>query len=279
MNLKISYLITCCNETDTLIRLLSKIHIYTPKEDQIVVVWDSVNGKKQTREIIDDFHKHVYENKSRDFLTVKTIPFNDDYAEHKNLVIKLANDMSNDKKADFFFQIDGDELPSDTLIFNIREIIESNKNVELIYVPRINDYKGVTKEHAKQWGWKLSKSEKIYEDIFNINLDEYYKYLKDNNCIESEKWNGIIQSVPVSYRKLLVQWPDYQGRIFKNDFPRIRWERKLHEKIEGHKEYAFLPPDEELAIYHDKTIEKQIQTNLSYNKQFTVEDNMGHKIV
>ena len=77
----------------------------------------------------------------------------------------------------------------------------------------------------------------------------------------------------------MVNWPDFQGRIYKRDTNRIKWDRKLHEKIVGHNEYAFLPADEDLALYHDKTIEKQIQTNLRYNQQFSVEDNMGHKVI
>ena len=60
---------------------------------------------------------------------------------------------------------------------------------------------------------------------------------------------------------------------------RIRWDRKLHEKIIGHTQYAFLPPNEDLSLYHDKTIETQIKTNLRYNEQFTVQDNLGHKII
>ena len=51
---------------------------------------------------------------------------------------------------------------------------------------------------------------------------------------------------------------------------RIRWDRKLHEKIIGHTQYAFFPPNEDLSLYHDKTIETQIKTNLRYNEQFTV---------
>ena len=84
--------------------------------------------------------------------------------------------------------------------------------------------------------------------------------------------------VKIKYKAPLINWCDYQSRIYKNVPDRIKWDRKLHEKIVGHDKYSFLPAEEEYALYHDKTIEKQIQTNLRYNKVFSVEDNMGHKV-
>ena len=85
--------------------------------------------------------------------------------------------------------------------------------------------------------------------------------------------------IKIKYKAVLVNAPDFQGRIFKNDPDRIKWDRKLHEKIIGHNQYSFPTPEEDYAIYHDKTIEKQLETNFRYNKVFTVEDNMGHKVI
>jgi hypothetical protein len=52
----------------------------------------------------------------------------------------------------------------------------------------------------------------------------------------------------------------------------------LHEKVEGVKSYAFLPAEYEYSLFHNKTIDKQIQTNIRYNQQFTDEENQGFKI-
>ncbi len=60
-----------------------------------------------------------------------------------------------------------------------------------------------------------------------------------------------------------VNWPDYQWRIWKNK-PEIKWENKVHEVLKGHKKYASLPPMEDLALYHHKTIERQRQQNKFY---------------
>ncbi len=232
--MKISYLICTHNETDTLSRLLERIINIKHDEDEIIILDDFSNNQK-TKEILESVQCCVLNTK------MYRHELKNDYGFHKNVGIEKCS-------GDWVLQIDGDELPSETLIFNIRDIIETNVNVELIYVPRINDFRGVTQEHAKQWGWKLTEME-----FFRPS---------ENKKVKS----------------LVVQYPDYQGRIFKNDYPRIHWDRKLHEKIVGHNQYAFLPADEDLFLHHDKTILQQQQTNQRYNKEFSVEENMGHAI-
>lgn len=61
-----------------------------------------------------------------------------------------------------------------------------------------------------------------------------------------------------------VNWPDYQWRIWKNK-PEIKWKNKVHEVLEGHKSYAALPTQEELALYHPKDIKRQEKQNNYYN--------------
>ena len=70
-----------------------------------------------------------------------------------------------------------------------------------------------------------------------------------------------------------VNYPDYQARIFRRD-KKIRWTRPLHELIVGCKTYAHLPPQEELSLYHPKTIEKQEKQNMFYNQNFSAEMNV-----
>lgn len=226
-NLKISYLVCCHNETNTLGRLLERLINDRYNDDEIIVL-DDYSDDQKTIQILNKIS-------TRKNVSIIQHHLNNDYGSHKN--------YGNDKcKGDWIFQCDGDELPSETLLFNIRDILASNPNVELIYVPRINDYKGVTPAHAAQWGWRLTPS-------------------------------------PYCKNRPVVNWPDYQGRLYIRMPGRIKWDRKLHEKIEGHKEYSFLPIDEDLALYHDKTMAKQLETNLRYNKDFSVDDNKGHKVV
>ncbi len=60
-----------------------------------------------------------------------------------------------------------------------------------------------------------------------------------------------------------INYPDYQARIFKND-KKIKWIKPVHEIITGAQSYSHLPPQEELSLYHPKTIERQEKQNQLY---------------
>jgi GT2 family glycosyltransferase len=61
-----------------------------------------------------------------------------------------------------------------------------------------------------------------------------------------------------------VNWADWQMRIYKNA-PHIKWVNKVHEVLEGFKIHGMLPVEEEWALYHPKTIERQERQNNYYN--------------
>ena len=61
-----------------------------------------------------------------------------------------------------------------------------------------------------------------------------------------------------------INYPDYQGRIYKNSLD-IKWKNKVHEVLIGYKQYASLPEVPALSINHTKTIEKQEKQNNYYN--------------
>ena len=60
-----------------------------------------------------------------------------------------------------------------------------------------------------------------------------------------------------------VNWPDYQGRIWRNR-QNIRWKNPVHEVLEGYKEHTFLPQEEQFCFYHPKTISRQEKQNEFY---------------
>ena len=217
----ISYLVTCKNTGIELQTLLDRLYQYGNNNECIVL--DDYSDNPTTLKILDDISNN-------NFFKVYKHKLDRNYSEHKNYGKSQC-------KGDYIFQIDDDELPSETLLENLNELIELNKDVELFWIPRINDFKGVNQQNAAQWGWRLTP----YED------------------------------------RLIVNWPDPQGRLFKN-LPHIEWKRRLHEKVEGHKSYVHLPAMYELALHHNKTIEKQIETNVRYNKMFTEEENKGFKV-
>jgi hypothetical protein len=61
-----------------------------------------------------------------------------------------------------------------------------------------------------------------------------------------------------------VNYPDYQGRIYKKSSD-IKWKNKVHEVLIGYKQYTSLPEVSALSINHTKTIEKQEKQNNYYS--------------
>ena len=62
-----------------------------------------------------------------------------------------------------------------------------------------------------------------------------------------------------------VNFPDYQMRIYRNT-PDIKWKNKVHEVLEGFKEYVLLPKESAYSLHHPKSIEKQEKQNEFYEK-------------
>ena len=60
-----------------------------------------------------------------------------------------------------------------------------------------------------------------------------------------------------------VNWPDFQWRIYKNH-PKIKWENKVHEVLEGYSTYSDLLEEEAFCLYHPKDIERQERQNKFY---------------
>lgn len=235
----VSYLVTCSNENETLIRLFTTLKDTLCENDEIITLIDAPHckiGEPSYEAWINiigmyrlPFHSEIIEHS-----------LDNDYGKHKNIGIENCH-------KEYIFSIDGDELPPENLLGeNLHALIEANIDMELFLVSRLNDFRGVTPEIANQWGWTLTNS----------------------------KIDGIAQGRP------LVNWlgGDRQGRIFKNDYPRIHWEGRLHERIQGHNKYTSLPKEEDWALYHDKSIAKQLETNLKYNKDFTISENRGYQI-
>ena len=137
--------------------------------------------------------------------------------------------------------------------------------------------------HFADWKNKLTKSCKG-DYIFQIDADEIPNISLIENLpviLESNPDNEVylvprvntVEGLTDEHIKIWrwnvndkgwVNWPDYQWRIWKNK-PEIKWKNKVHEVLEGHKSYAALPSQEELALYHPKEISKQEKQNQYYN--------------
>tara|TARA_R100000152_G_C6762317_1_gene186564 strand:- start:869 stop:1492 length:624 start_codon:yes stop_codon:yes gene_type:complete len=62
-----------------------------------------------------------------------------------------------------------------------------------------------------------------------------------------------------------INYPDWQGRIFRNR-PNIRWEKPVHEQLIGFQTYAHLPMEQKYSIIHPKTIDRQVKQNQKYSE-------------
>ena len=146
------------------------------------------------------------------------------------------------------------------------------------------------KDFASQKNSVIENS--VGDYVFHIDADEYpneilIKQLKEILTINNVDlvWIPRVNTIDGMKEEHIKRWgwkvtekgwvnyPDYQARVFRND-DSIRWERPLHEVIRGYKTYSHLPPHEELSLYHPKTIERQEEQNMFYNKNFSKEMNV-----
>jgi glycosyltransferase involved in cell wall biosynthesis len=210
MKMKLSYGITTHNEAEELNKLLEILIHKTDVEDEIVICDDY--SDEETQFVIQSW---VQQYGHSDMKTIKVYQrkLDGDFASQKNSIIEHST-------GDYIFHIDADEYPHEILLRDIKQVLEMNEGVDLIWIPRVNIVEGITQEHMKHWGWKSTE----------------------------QGW---------------INYPDFQSRVFRNS-PDIRWRRKVHEQIDGCKTYAHLPPNEELSLYHVKTISKQEEQNKLY---------------
>ena len=58
--------------------------------------------------------------------------------------------------------------------FNNQKILEIN-NVDLIWIPRVNTIDGMTEEHIKKWGWRVTENRWVnypdYQRVFKNHKD------------------------------------------------------------------------------------------------------------
>jgi glycosyltransferase involved in cell wall biosynthesis len=149
--LKISYGITVHNEADELNRLLEILIHKTDKEDEIVICVDGNDEKVQ--EVIQSW---IQQYGSDDVDTIKDIivyhrKLDGNFADHKNSVIENST-------GDYIFHIDADEYPNETLLEQLKQIIEMNDGVDLIWIPRVNTIEGMTQEHIQKWSWRVTEN-------------------------------------------------------------------------------------------------------------------------
>ena len=206
--MKISYAIPVCNELREIQRLLNFLLKNKRPKDEIVILFDSVNGTSNVEEYLraksinGEFNWVSYD-------------FGGHFANMKNKLTSLCS-------GDYIFQIDADEMISEYYLENLPLVLQYNP-VDVLLVPRINTVKGLTQEHIQKWRWKTNEKGwvnfpdfqfRIYKNSPNINwknrvhevlegfttiselpLEEPWCLIHDKTIERQEKQNNFYESL------------------------------------------------------------------------------------
>jgi glycosyltransferase involved in cell wall biosynthesis len=138
-------------------------------------------------------------------------------------------------------------------------------------------------DFSKQHNFANSCVGEEFDYIFSIDADEIpNKWLIENihEILESNDvdliWVPRINTVEGITEEHIQKWgwrvneqgwvnfPDYQGRIYKNN-KSIYWKNPVHEVVVGAKTISHFPTEEQFCLYHPKDIEKQEKQNELYS--------------
>ena len=181
--INITYAVTVCNELEEITKLVDFLKDKIDTDDEILIQYDedsATDAIKNYLKIVSQLHNSN--------IKVIGFPLNKDFASYKN-------NLKNHAKGMFIFQIDADEIPSEYLMENIKDILDYNKDVDLFFVPRVNTVDGLTAEHIKKWNWQVN-------DLGWVNFPDYQTRLyRRTSEIE---WQGKVHERIIGYNTLSV---------------------------------------------------------------------------
>ena len=164
--INVTYAITVCNELTEITTLIDFLKDKIGEEDEILIQYDSDSATDAVKNYLDIISQiHVSKIKVIGF------PLNKDFATYKNELIKHCS-------GEYIFQIDADEIPNIDLLSMLPSILESNPDVDVYLVPRINTVSGITEEHIQKWRWDFKND--------RINFPDYQWRIYKN--IPTIKW-------------------------------------------------------------------------------------------
>ena len=174
--MKLSYAITVKDELPEIEKLVSFLTKHKRSEDEIVVLYDNLNGSSEVEWYLRTSTVNVNTYRWHNY------PFDGHFDRFKNHLTALCT-------GDFIINIDADEMPTETFMKNIPQILENN-DVDMILVPRVNTVKGITKEHILKWRWNVN-------DKGWINFPDLQSRIYANNG--KIKWKNKVHEVLEGY--------------------------------------------------------------------------------
>jgi hypothetical protein len=203
--MKISYAITVCNEIKEIKTLLPILINSKKPEDEIVVLFDKQKGTAEVWSYLQDQP-----------VTSISKSFKNHFADWKNHLTSLCS-------GDYIFQIDADEVPNPILINNIHSILETNPEVDVYHVPRVNTVEGLTDEHIKKWRWRVN-------DQGWVNWPDYQMRVYKNNS--TIKWKNKVHEVLEGHTKFSAFPPQEELALYHpKNIKRQEQQNEFYEKI------------------------------------------------
>ena len=123
---------------------------------------------------------------------------------------------------DYIFSIDADEIPNETLLKQLPEILEIN-DTDLVWVPRVNIVNGITDFHLNLWKWRVTEEGWI-------NFPDYQARIFRNT--DNIKWVKPVHEV-IDGAKTYSHLPPHEELTLKHEKDIVRQEvqNKLYEDI------------------------------------------------
>jgi glycosyltransferase involved in cell wall biosynthesis len=156
--MKISYAITAHNEAEELNKLLKQLTEGKEPGDEILIQLDD-KATDKVKFVVDSHPVRSI-----------TFPLNNDFATFKN-------NLKDNCTGEYIFFIDADEYLSEHLLKLLKQVLETNSQVDCYGVPRVNTVKGLTEEHIKKWGWVV-KDDKINWPDYQTRICKNVPHIK-----------------------------------------------------------------------------------------------------
>jgi len=188
--------------------------------------------------------------------------------------IRLVNQLLNYKEENSEIVVLLDIPKAPTELIEYLELQANADYITLIESEFDNDFaqwKNLLNSQCKgEWIFQLDADEYLIPDLI-VNMEALLDSNTDKDMIVVPRINTVEGLTDTHIQKWgwnvnkdgWVNWPDFQTRIYKNT-PEIKWINKVHERLDGHKQFTYLPMEEDWGLYHPKTIERQEKQNNYY---------------
>ena len=172
--MKISYGVTVCDEAEELNSLLNFLLLHMDDNDEVIVLRDITKTNYDVHHILTKYTL-AFKEKGISYGIMDT-ELNGDFATFKNKLISMAS-------GDYLFQIDADELPNQSLIENIKLILNINTDIDCFYIPRVNKVIGLTPQHIQKWGWRVDDQDRVNFPDIQMRLFKLNQGIKWKNKV------------------------------------------------------------------------------------------------